>query len=70
MPFSDTPTNLYILSDDEIKEGDWCMFYDSISEVLKINGEYAKIKSYSITSKEDAEFINSCKKKKLLKKEK
>src|ERR1700741_4501819 len=55
--------HLYINGEDPISVGDWCMFYNSPSKVLEINGETAKIESITIVSKSDADFINSIKKK-------
>ena len=55
--------HLYITNNEPLKVGDWCMFYGQPSKVLEINGGTAKIITTSIVSKEDAEFINSVKKK-------
>ncbi len=55
------PHHIHIISNDPLKPGDWCMFYNSLSEVIEVNGETAKIRSITVVSKEDAEFLNSMK---------
>lgn len=61
------PQHLYLTSDEDIKEGDWCMFYNQLSKVLEINGKTAQIETQTIMSKEDAKFINDVKGKELYK---
>ena len=45
--------HLYFTSDEEIKEGDYCLFYGDISKVLEVNDTHAKIETYSTLSKTD-----------------
>jgi len=52
------PQNLHVVSNEELKVGDYCMFYNQLSKVLEINGSSAKISTNSILDKEDADFMN------------
>ena len=55
--------HIYVVTkNDPLRVGDWCMFYNAVSQVLEINGLTARIKTYGTLSREDAEFVNSCKK--------
>ena len=55
------PQHLYFVSNDEIKAGDWCMFYNQLSEVISVSNGTAQIRTTTIMSKEDAQFINDIK---------
>jgi len=55
---------VYLLSGYDHKVGGWCLFYNSPSKVLEVEGESLQIKSRVIISEDDAEFINSIKAKK------
>lgn len=49
--------HIYILSDEDIKEGDWVMFYNSPSKVLEVNNTHAKIETKSKINELDLESI-------------
>lgn len=54
--------HLYFVSNRPVnKPGDWCMFYNQISKVIRIEGECAIIETQTVVSESDAEFINSIK---------
>ena len=47
----------FVSPEEELKPGDWCMFYNQISEVVEVNTNHAKILTYCVLSKSDAETV-------------
>lgn len=52
---------LCIVSNEELKAGNYCLFYGQLSKVLKVAGTSVKIETTTVVTKEDAELINSIK---------